>query len=706
MSVTALSAIETRLAARDAAGARLAADALLADAQLPVRERVAALKLRARAHQDLADFRAAVADLEGACALAPADARASNELGIAYIDAGENGKALAAFERATKLDPRYARGWNNYGNALRSAGRVEQAANAFNEAVSVDIAYAMAWANLGVVRRELGNSAAAESALTRAIALDPRQSGAIRALAALRREQGRFDEAASLYGEMARLDPRDANALHLLGATLAERDDLEGAQRAFTAALARDAGLLRAAIAQRLTLPMLCANAQAIIAARAHFHSGLDALIDDLPRRAATLSAERTIDELPWTNFLLAYHGENDRPLQEDYGRLIHGVIAARAPQWLEAPYRRAVGGARIRVGFVSSFFRECTTGRYFERWITDLPRDRFEVFVYHLRPPGDAIGNSLFERADRYRYLAQWLPSHLAPLIRGDSLDILVYPELGMDATTFAVASLKLAPVQCVAWGHPVTTGLPTIDAFFSCAAMEPSDGDAHYTERLIRLPGIGTRYRMPIVPSDADRARFGLPLDIPLLLCPQSLFKIHPDDDARMAQVLATVPLAHLVLFQGRHPTLTARFTERLRAACRAVSVDLDARIHMLAQCNHDDYLRINACCDAMLDTSRWSGGNTALDALACALPIVAFPGRFMRGRQSMAMLRQAGVDDLLARDDGDYVAIAARVATDSDWRQSLRARIVEGRQKLFDDPAPTAALAESLSALVQRA
>jgi CRISPR-associated protein Csy1 len=706
VSVTALSAIQSRLAARDALGARLAADALLADAQLPVPERVAALKLRACAHQDLADSRAAIADLEGACALAPADARASNELGIAYVDAGENDKALAAFERATKLDPRYARGWNNYGNALRNAGRVEQAANAFNEAVSVNIDYAMAWANLGVVRRDLGNTAAAESALTRAIALDPRQGGAMRTLAAIRREQGRLDEAASLYGEMARLDPRDANALFLLGATLAERDDLEGAHRAFTAALAIDAGLLRAAIALRLILPMIGANAQAIVAARANFRSGLDGLVDELPRRAATLSAERTIDELPWTNFLLAYHGENDRPLQEGYGRLVHTVIAARAPQWLEAPYRRTVGDARIRVGFVSSFFRECTTGRYFERWITDLPRDRFEVFVYHLRPPGDAVGSNLFERADHYRYVAQWRPSHLAPLIRGDSLDILVYPELGMNATTFAVASLKLAPVQCAAWGHPVTTGLPTIDAFFSCATMEPSDGDAHYTERLIRLPGIGTRYRMPIVPSDVDRSRFGLPPDIPLFLCPQSLFKIHPDDDVRMAQVLEAVPRAHLVLFQGRHPTLSATFTERLRAACTAIGVDLDARIHMLEQCSHDDYLRINACCDAMLDTSRWSGGNTALDALACALPIVALPGGFMRGRQSMAMLQQIGAGDLVARDDADYVAMAARVATDSDWRQSLRARIVEGREKLFDDPAPTAAVAESLSALVQHA
>src|SRR5206468_11240812 len=129
--------------------------------------------------------------------------------------------------------------------------------------------------------------------------------------------------------------------------------------------------------------------------------------------------------------------------------------------------------------------------------------------------------------RVDEFRHCARWRPSLLAPLIRNDALDLLVYPELGMDATAFSLASLRLAPVQCAAWGHPVTTGLPTIDAFFSCAAMEPPDGDAHYSEKLIRLPGIGTRYPMPLAPDDAERTRFDLPHTAPLLFCPQSLFK-----------------------------------------------------------------------------------------------------------------------------------------------------------------------------------
>ena len=222
----------------------------------------------------------------------------------------------------------------------------------------------------------------------------------------------------------------------------------------------------------------------------------------------------------------------------------------------------------------------------------------------------------------------------------------------------------------------------------------MEPPDGAAHYTERLVMLPGIGTRYRMPEVPADATRDRFGLPARGPLLLCPQSLFKIHPDNDALFARVLRELPAARLVCFKGRDPQLSAQYQGRLEAA--GIAAD---RVCMLPQCAHDDFLRINALCDVMVDTLHWSGGNTSLDALACALPIVTLPGRFMRGRQSAGMLRLMGIDELVARDADDYVRIVARLVDDAAWRGALTARIREGRARVFDDPAPSAALAEFL-------
>lgn len=268
------------------------------------------------------------------------------------------------------------------------------------------------------------------------------------------------------------------------------------------------------------------------------------------------------------------------------------------------------------------------------------------------------------------------------------------------MDATTFALASLRLAPVQCAGWGHPVTSGLPTIDAMFTAAPMEPDGADAHYRERLVRLPGLGTHYGRPARVARGQRTRFGLPDQATLFLFPQSLFKLHPDNDALVAEVLGETG-AHLVAFEGRHPRLTRAWRARLDRSLDARHVPRE-RVVVVPQVPHDDYLTIGAACDAMLDSVRWSGGNTSLDAIACSLPVVTLPGAYMRSRQSSAMLAQVGVPELVARDAADYVAIAARLAQDRAWRDELAERIDRGAARLFDDPAPVDAFAAALEAL----
>jgi len=698
-----LGAIDAMLRRGDAAGARDLADGVLGMAPLAARDRAVALMLRSRAHEQLRNLPAAIADVEGALALNPGDARACNELGILCADARLRDRAIDAFSRATRLDPAHARAWNNLGTALREAGRLDESRDAFLRATRADRRYALASANLGIALRDLARDAEAAQAFSAALAIDPGHRLALTALAGLRRAEGRLDEAATLYERALAVDDGDALTWLLYAGTLAERDDLQAAVSAYHQASNRDRKLLRAVFGRHLTLPMIAASANAVAEHRRAFVAGLAIVDAELRSRTAGMAAEAVVDEVRWTNFLLAYQGEDDRAVQSRFAGIVGAAIDA-VDAALRAPMpRRHRGARRMRIGFVSSLFRDGTVGRYFEHWITDLPRDAFEVHVYALQSGFDEVAQRLAARADGYHRCARFRPSQVAARVAADAPDVVVYPELGMDATTFAVAALRLAPLQCSAWGHPVTTGHATIDVFFSSAAMEPQDGDAHYTERLVRLPGIGTRYLRPEVPSAVSRETLGLPRDGVLLLCPQSLFKIAPDDDALFVRVLAAAPGSRLVFFEGRHSQLTARFGARLRAACAAHGIPASDRIVFVPQCSHETYLAINCACDAMLDTSRWSGGNTTLDAIACGLPVVTLPGRFMRARQSAAMLELAGATRLIAGDAGDYVRIAAALAGDPQFRADVSKRLVEGQSRIFDDPSPIHALSAWLQANV---
>ena len=648
----------------------------------------------------------AITSLARAIALQPRFAAAHQRLGVLQGERGDATHAAASFRRVTEIDPANARAFNNLGNALRTLGQTDAALAAFERAVALRPEYELAVANVAVMWRDAGEIERAE-ALLRSELARPRQKPPLRALvvmlAGLLRERGALDEAEPLYRQAIAMAPSSSSGEWFnLGRVHAERDDLESARDAYRQAFDADPTDLRGALALQLSLPMVYESNAHLASARSKFANGLRELDAGAAPLSAKLRSEQVLDGLRWTNFFLAYQGKNDRDLQAAYGALAARMIGERASEW-HAPVTGRNDGRRLRVGFASAFFHVGTAGRYFRSWLTDLDRERFDVYVYHLYPGDDEIAAEIKARADRFVEFggSRARPSIVAPVIRDDALDVLVYPELGMDHTSFALAALRLAPRQLAGWGHPVTTGHATIDGFISCADMEPSDAATHYTEPLLRLPGIGTCYRRLVLPERVDRARLGLPEDRVLLLCPQSLFKVHPDNDDLFARILADNPAATLVMFDGRHPRVTERFMRRMTIAFERHGISIAERMRMLAAVPHDDYLRVNLACDAMLDTLHWSGGNTTLDALACGLPVITLPGAFMRGRQSAAMLRTVGADALIARDLDDYRAIAARCIGDRGWCAQLVQTIRDGLGALFDRRESVAALAELLLA-----
>jgi CRISPR-associated protein Csy1 len=728
------------LAAGDIAGARRAAEALLAGSAVAgevaaahlilaaccrhgrngaaavahARAAVAATPTDAAAHYALAEQlddegnRAeAIECLQRSIALLPGLAPAHRYLGVLLAESGAHEAAMRSFERAIDLDPRHPRAWCNLGNARRALGRLADAEGAYREALALQPDYPLASYNLALVQRDLGRAGDAETTLRGILARQPATrpfSPALSALADLLRQRGALDESAELYGRAIGVAPADGIDAHLgLAQVLAERGDAEQARAVYAEAERRRPASLGAALGARLTLPMVYRDPGELAAERERYARGLAELERGLDRYTAHADSARVLDELRWTNFFLAYQGQDDRDLQSRYAAFAAAAVDRVEPSWRAPIAATSAAGRRIRVGFASAFLHFGTVGQYFHRWITELDPHRFEVFFFQLRAADDPVIAAIRARADHHLLFAgaEARPSRVAPAIRAAALDVLIYPELGMDTTSFALAALRLAPRQYAAWGHPVTTGHATVDGFFTCDVMEPPGGDAHYAEPLVRMPGIGTCYPRVTLPPPVPREALGLPSGVPLLLCPQSMFKIHPDNDDLVARVLAQSPTAMLVLFGERHPAITDRFMRRLAAAFERQGVSVRERTRVLPRVGHDDFLRVNLACDLMLDTLHWSGGNTSLDAIACGLPIVTLPGRFMRGRQSAGMLRLVDLPELIAAGEDDYVRIAVGLARDPERRESVRRTLRERADRIFEDRAPLAALHDFLQA-----
>jgi len=255
------------------------------------------------------------------------------------------------------------------------------------------------------------------------------------------------------------------------------------------------------------------------------------------------------------------------------------------------------------------------------------------------------------------------------------------------MDADNIKLAATRMAPLQCMAWGHPVTSGFSTIDVFLSSEWMEPKGAESFYYERLVQLPGLGVTYERPKTPEAGDiRAELGLG-DHVLYLCCQSLQKYLPRHDEVFPAIAKQVPEARFAFLQLPGQVSTERFQERLKAAFESRGLDWRRHCVFLPRLSQEQYLRLNGAADVYLDGLSWSGGNTSLEALAYGLPVVTQNGSTLRERHTAAMMWGMDLGEWVADSAEQFVSLAVELGSSSTCRKSVREQILRRNAVLFN-------------------
>lgn len=255
------------------------------------------------------------------------------------------------------------------------------------------------------------------------------------------------------------------------------------------------------------------------------------------------------------------------------------------------------------------------------------------------------------------------------------------------MEPLSYFLAFSRLAPVQCVTWGHPVTTGIPAIDYFLSHDALEQEINTAqtHYSEKLVPLRNLTCYQNRPTLTGPIkSRQDFGFNASDHLYVCSQSLFKIHPDFDKVLGEILRRDPDGKAVFLHGHYPVLAEDLLKRWRNKIP----DVVDRIVFLKRLNQQDFIQLQALADVLLDTFYFAGGNTALEAFAFGTPTVTLPGQFLKGRVTYACYRQMGIMDCVANSPEEYVDIAVHLGTNHQACGQIRERILNASHILFNN------------------
>lgn len=716
--------------------ARLFEAGRLAEAEAAGRALVARTPRDPSAHVLLAEIlHAAKRDSAAAEAVAtalmidPGFAPAQALRGALALAAGRAEAAIAAFERALPALGGHALVVYRYALALHRAGRDDAARMALERAAALAPGWPAPRIDLGHLALREERHDEAERHYRQALSIPGAPPELLRQLGDCLVAARRPVDALAVYRQRLAIAPNDglgwrgvAQALEMTGAPTGERvtawgraaqfqgtavdhvrhglalvaaGDYAEAHAAFRRALAQDPDDLPAAWAAMQYPPQpIHADDDALDEFRARWDAEFARLE---PRLDAAPPALALATVASASNFFRHYVDEDVLAVQQRYSALL-GRIVARALPAASAP-RVATGDGRIRVALFSAHFYDHTILRLFGPMLGGLDRGRFHVHAFSAGLH-DHAGRAFAERVESHTHAALSV-SGWAERIRAFAPDVLIYADIGMDAVSQCLATLRLAPVQAVLWGHPVTTGSPAMDWFLTPGAMEPPGADAHYSERLWRLPGVGCCFEPPedaretppeLAQRDPARVEIGFV---------QSFAKNLPRHDRLLARIAKTAPAVRFHLTPANNPRISDQVRARTEAAFAAAGLDPARHLGIVRGLPRPQFLALGGALDFAVDSLGWSGGNTTLEMLWGGLPVITCPGRTMRTRHTLAMLKLLELPELIARDEDDLVAIAARLAGSAELRADLRGRIEARKHRLFDDRQVVAALEDFILA-----
>lgn len=630
--------------------------------------------------------------------------------------------------------------WNMLGETLRASDPVAAEA-AWRHAIEVEPDDAEANFHLGNLQRERGAAGEAIRSYEHALRRAPNHSGLLNNLGLAHEAEGDFDRAETCYRAVLRAEPQHADALANLGNVLYEREryvesakiydqvfairrdvptpiwirrgiaqdrarDYAGAAASFAEAARRSPddlqvhvnlitqqmGLGRYADAEPTlvrTLELDPGNAYALsMLAHARQHrcvwKGLDSLFDDVNRALDApprVDGRYTVNPFP----LLAIPASPQAQLRaaQRWAATMAPTQSAIARQ---QPAPLGVANERLRVGFVSSDFREHPMAHLSMEYWERLDRDRIEAYAYGLQATDRGpIGQRITAAFEHFHDVSRETSSEIAQRVRADNISILIdlngYTAHG-DTMLFA---LRAAPVQVNMIGFPGTLGVDWYDYILVDRFGAPDAAQPFYTERLWQMPNSS-------YPSDTTRAPAGAPpgrreCGLPergfVFCCFNKSFKILPAVFAIWMRLLDAVPGSVLWLLSSSEEA-----TANLLREAGAAGID-PTRLIFAPKVPQQQHLARHRAADLFLDSYPYGAHTTTNDALLAGLPVVTCAGDTLVTRLAGSQLNAIGLPELVTASLKDYEAMALHLARDPTALASIRERLASNKRSysLFD-------------------
>jgi predicted O-linked N-acetylglucosamine transferase (SPINDLY family) len=606
--------------------------------------------------------------LETALRLQPGNIEAGSNLASALLAEGDTDAAVALLEKVVEARPDDPALRNNLANALRAAGNDEGAREAYLAALTVAPNHLGAILNLAAVELALGLHGDAEARLRAVLDVGPHPE-ALLLLGHVLHHRQRFDEAQAACDQAAQLAPDDARHPYQAGLMADEQHHYAEAAQRYRRALHLDPA-------------MRLAEGQLLFVLRREYEW---AEAEPLARRIRAYAADGSGDVDPFA-FLAEDAGPAEQLAcaQARAEKVLRSVQPTLKRTRFDHPARPP--NSPLRIGFVSAGFHAHATALLAATMFEELGRrDDLELNLFATSPDDASdVRRRLQHAAHGFHDVAGQPPAMVAQRINEAHIDILIDVDGWCAGAMSEVFALRPAPVQAGWLAYPGTTGAPFIDYLIADPFLIPESSRRFHSEAIAYLPRCyqPSDTARPILAAP-PRSAFGLPADAVVFATFNNSWKLNPASFARMCTVLHEVPGSVLwLLTAGRDADM------RLRGAARSQDID-PGRLVFSPALPHLQHLARYPLADLVLETHPYNAHTTASDAIWAGCPVLTCPGETFASRVAGSLNHHLGMPELIAHDDGDFIATAARLGNDRPALAALRERLAIQRDtsELFD-------------------
>ncbi len=352
---------------------------------------------------------------------------------------------------------------------------------------------------------------------------------------------------------------------------------------------------------------------------------------------------------------------QTERPVKEKMNELIRrkfeGLVIRNNPK-------------RSRIAVMTDrWYPRSSVYRAFSAMLEALAGD-YEMTLVHLGKPCGDLDTHLF-RDVLHMQVAPDGSMDFSPVAEND-FQLVYFPHVGMSVESKYLSNLRIAPIQIMTYGHPVSTWGARIDYVIAGAETEVLQrAPQNYSERLVVLPGAAATIAIPgYQPTRPEKTWKEI-----VITCAWNSAKCNYPMLRTLREILRRSK--QHVIFQFL-PEVGALEMGNFILFRKDVEEILGADHARLLATSGQSYMRAQELGDFAIDSYPFGSATSIADALKVGKPVIAWKGTLCYNLAAARILCKVGLEELVATSEGEYIEVVCRLIEDETYRSSLSGRI----------------------------